>query len=180
MSYGSGKNSSCMKARRMTNGTTENASARGAPKEEAPRVRGLWNLARCALVVPVVTTDYEPAVAAVMMVPAMVPPAVMFMKPNARPVVAVTIVAMVATDVDADAACIRKGRGPDHERRNCRQGVGKLSHIFLLRFPAGTNAREGALLQELGRNFLKRAFIGFQPLSTFRRVPGRIRPWGTR
>ena len=31
MSYGSGKNFSTMKARRMTNGTTENASARGAP-----------------------------------------------------------------------------------------------------------------------------------------------------
>src|SRR5579864_6201232 len=110
-----------------------------------------------ALVVPVVMADHKvTVVVAVVAVPATMPATVMIVKPNARAVIAVGVIARLVADIDANAGCISDGRGTDCKRRCRRKSVSELLHLILLcTVRAGVNCCRQAPLQEPNRNFFE-------------------------
>jgi hypothetical protein len=102
----------------------------------------------------------------IMVIPATVPAAVVLIDPDARSVIAVAIIAMIAADIDTKA--LRVGDGGSADRKRCcrRECVSELSHVFLLSL-ARTTHESVVSLQEPARNFLERMF---------RKFPGRALP----
>ena len=73
-------------------------------------------------------TDHDAAVViAIVVVPAMMPAAVMLVDADAR-----AVIIAVTADIDADASRIGDGRSTDCERRSRRKSVSQLPPLFLL------------------------------------------------
>src|ERR1700761_9694758 len=63
------------------------------------------------------------------MLPALVPAAIMGVKPYAGTVIAVAVIAVIAAHIDADAGRVRDRRSCDSKRRCRRECVSELSHL---------------------------------------------------
>jgi hypothetical protein len=108
-----------------------------------------------------VTVTIVAVTEAMVMIPATMPTAVLIVEPDARPVIAVAVVAMVAANVDTEAGRVGNGRSADRKCRCRRKCVSELSHVFLLSLGGITN--KGTVpLREPARNFLEGTFRKFR------------------
>jgi hypothetical protein len=122
-----------------------------------------------------VLTDYDATIAivakSIMMMPSAMPTAVMFVE--AGTVIAVTIVAVVAANIDADAGRIREGRSADRKRRCRRKSASELSHVFLLRFHTAPTAYANAGCRNWQETFLNKRSAKFaQMMAMHQQVEG--------
>src|ERR1700761_3404573 len=102
-------------------------------------------------------TDEEAAIALLISVvsPATMPAAVVIIETRAGAVVAITVIAVVAADIDADTGRVGDGRSADRKRRCRRKCVSELSHVFLLlRFHARPTAVVDARCRNCQETFL--------------------------
>src|ERR1700761_9511146 len=104
-------------------------------------------------------TDEEAAIALLISVvsPATMPASVVIIETSARAVVAITVIAVVAADIDADTGRVRDGRSADRKRRCRRKCVSELSHVFLLlRFHERPTGSGDACCRNCEETFLNR------------------------
>jgi hypothetical protein len=105
-------------------------------------------------------TDYEAAIAIVavsaMVVPSMMPTAIVFVEAHAGTVISVAVISRVAADIDADASRVGEGWSAECKRRCRCKSVSELSHVFLLRFHPAPTAGGNAGCRNWQETFLNR------------------------
>src|SRR6266567_9223070 len=133
-------------------GTDRRSRYKKASPKRGLLVSPCW---RELIIIPVVATDHDAAVViAIVVVPALMPAAVMLVDACAR-----AIIIAVAADIDADASRIGDGGGTDCKRCGCRKNISQPLHLFLLLLHRrNVNFCHDRLLLELARNFLEWLF----------------------